>query len=514
MNAPMNAPTQVLLVEDEAAHAELIRRAFAVLPQRYHLRIVSTLQAARDYLAATTPDIVLVDYLLPDGRGTELLPTNGETTSYPVVILTSNGNEQIAVEALKSGALDYVVKSNAMLAAMPAITRRVLREWGYLADRRKAQADLRRNEEQFRRMLEAASEGILLVDQAGQVTLVNRQFEQIFGYDRHEILGQPIEVLLPEANRAIHINERNQYMQNPQARPMGHGRELRGRRKDGAIFPVEVSLAPVEIEGAMQIMCFVIDITARQQLEEQRVYAQTLEIQLQKEREIVELKQRFMSMISHDFRTPLAVMGMACEIIQKHYHRLSPDKIQERIRALDAQVRQMAAMLDEVSLLNKSHANRLECEPEPLAILNFCRMIIDNILLADDNKHQFILELDETLGVIQADKRLLEHILMNLLSNAVKYSPVGTTVTFTMRRDGPDVLFHIQDEGMGIPKADQPRIFEEFYRAGNARNFKGSGLGLAIVKSSVLAHNGTITLDSAEGRGTTFEVRLPINQPG
>jgi len=510
----MNAPTQVLLVEDEAAHAELMRHAFEVQVDQFQLHIAHSLREARSYLTATTPDVAFVDFLLPDGRGTELLPADSNAIAFPVVILTSNGNEQSAVEALKSGALEYVVKSEAVFATMPTLARRVLREWGYIADRRKAQAELRRNEERFRLMLEAAAEGILLVNQAGQITLVNRQFEQIFGYNRDEILGQSVEVLLPEASRIRHVSERDQYLQRPEARLMGMGRELQGRRKDGSAFPVEVSLSPIDVDGTMQVMCFVVDITERKQLEEQRIYAQTLEVQLQKEREIVELKQRFMSMISHDFRTPLAVMGMACEILQKHYHRLSPDKIQERIRALDAQVRQMAAMLDEVSLLNKSHANRLECEPEPLEILKFCRMIIDNILLSDDNKHRFLIELDETLGVIQADKRLLEHILMNLLSNAVKYSPLGSTVTFTMRRDGLDVLFHIQDEGMGIPKADQPRIFEEFYRAGNARSVKGSGLGLAIVRSSVLAHNGSITLDSDEGRGTTFAVRLPIHQPG
>ncbi len=507
----MNAPKQILLVEDKTAHAELIRRAFEAYPDQYQLHIVRTLKEAHEFLAKAAPDLIFVDFLLPDGRWTELLPANSDEIPVPVVVLTSSGNEQNAVEMLKRDAFDYVVKSEAVFASMPGIAQRALREWGYITDRKKAQTDLKRSEEQFRIMLEAATEGILLVDWAGQITLVNRQFEKDFGYTRHEILGRSVDVLLPDAYRAVHIGEREQFMQNPTTRPMGAGRDLLAQRKDGTTFPVEVSLTSLDVAGTMHILCFVVNITARKQLEEQRSYAKTLKFQLQKEREIVELKQRFMSMISHDFRTPLAVMSMSCQILQKHFNKLSPDKIQERIRTLEAQVRQMAAMLDEVSLLNKSLANRLACEPAPLAILNFCRMMIDNIQLTDDNQHRFVIELDDTLDMMQADKRLLEHILMNLLSNAVKYSPTGSAVTFIVRRDGDDVLFRIRDEGVGIPTEDQPHIFEEFYRAKNAYNFKGSGLGLAIVKSSVQAHGGSITFESVEGSGTTFEVRLPID---
>ena len=201
--------TQILLVEDEAAHAELIRRAFASYNGEVALHVAGNLQGARHYLTTTVPNLVISDLRLPDGDGVELLPADDKTLDFPVVIMTSHGDEQVAVEAMKAGALDYVVKSEATLAQMPRTAERALREWGHITERKQAEEALRESEERFRRIFADGPLGMGVVDDKLGLMNVNATLCRMIGYSEEELLGHAVtDFLHPEdQNRDAHLAE-------------------------------------------------------------------------------------------------------------------------------------------------------------------------------------------------------------------------------------------------------------------------------------------------------------------
>jgi PAS domain S-box-containing protein len=381
-----------------------------------------------------------------------------------------------------------------------------------ITQRKQTEQKLSNSEEQFRSVLESASEGIVLADQSGAILLVNRRAEELFGYSRDELFSRSVDVLMPEANREQHAHYRQVYTKHPGVRHMGTGRELVAQRKDGTIFPAEVSLSFIQSErDSMLVLAFVTDITERKQLEQARLDHQRLQLELQQEQQMVELRQRFMSMVSHEFRTPLTVIASSSEMLQHYYDRMPREKQMEKLQIINAQVREMVGLLDDILALNKIQAGIGEFAPEAIDLATTCQQILENIRLIDQDQHQFILNKHDVPVTIQADRRLLEHIITNLLSNAIKYSPAGSSIYLSLSGGEKDVQLEIRDEGIGIPEEDSPHLFEPFYRAGNARKINGTGLGLAIVKNNVERHGGTITFHSVEGQGTTFTIRLPVS---
>jgi PAS domain S-box-containing protein len=376
--------------------------------------------------------------------------------------------------------------------------------------RKQAEAALRKSEEQFRSVLESAAEGILVTDRGGDIILVNREIERQFGYAREELVGSPVDILLPETQRQIHLRHRKRYMTHPDVRSMGVGRELMGRRKDGSVFPVEVSLSYTQSDELL-VMAFVVDISERKQIERERLDHEKLQLEVKKERELIELRQRFMSMISHEFRTPLTAIASSCEILDHYYDRLTNEQRIERVRGLNSYVHIMVSLLDDILMLNKIQAGMVELQPEPLELDKVCRRVFDTAVTIDRERHQMVFSAQQVPRIIQADRRVLEHILSNLLSNAIKYSPPGTQIDFQLSSDEDRLRFVVKDEGRGIPEEEQKRLFQPFHRARNAQDVSGTGLGLAIVKSNVELYGGSIRFQSAEGKGTTFWVELPVN---
>lgn len=504
--------TTILLVEDDLAHTELIRRAFEDDDGNdYTLVALKTLHEAQDYLQTHTPDLVFVDFLLPDGQGLDLIH---EDSPYPVVMLTSQGNEKLAVDAMKAGALDYVVKSEAVFLQMPHIARRTLREWSHIQQHQRAEQDLKESEEKFRQMLEAASEGIVLVDSAGKIVLVNRYVEMRFRYNRTALLNQPVEILVPSQHQQSHITLREGYLKNAIPRAMGRGKILAAQRSDGTTFPVDISLTPINISGEQMTMCFIIDITERQQLEEQRMYATALEVELEKEREIIELRERFLAIVSHEFRTPLSIINSASDLINQYFDRLSKEQIQTRLNSITKQVERMVGMLNDVLEVSKPPGDKSDLEIQDIEILPFCQQVVKNIVLIDDNAHEIILSNSNIPLTIPADPQALDHIFTNLLTNAVKYSPPGSVVRFEIDQEGQNLCFAITDQGIGIPAADLPRLFTPFHRGKNTKGYQGTGLGLVIVKQHVESHGGRIEVKSVENEGTTFTIYLPASASG
>jgi signal transduction histidine kinase len=233
-----------------------------------------------------------------------------------------------------------------------------------------------------------------------------------------------------------------------------------------------------------------------------------------KERELAELKTRFVAMTSHEFRTPLSVISTSAELLQGYGEKWASDKRGEHLARIRRSVSGMTTMLDRILLIGKTEAGMLAYSGGRVALGRLCMEIAQSIELADKGKRRISAEVSGAVGMACADEKLVRHILENLLSNAVKFSPEGAVVRFTAERDGDDVILVVADDGIGIPEEDRARLFDGFHRARNATHISGTGLGLSVVKRAVELHRGTIDIDSAEGEGTTFTVRIRAEEEG
>jgi len=236
---------------------------------------------------------------------------------------------------------------------------------------------------------------------------------------------------------------------------------------------------------------------------------ESLGLEKEKQRELAELKSRFIAMTSHEIRTPLSTIMSSSELLEVYAERWPASKKQEHFDRIHGAVRAMLRMLDGVLMVGRSDAGKLEFKPAPVPLRKFCEETVRSATETCRGDHQIVLEGPPQDDTVVADELLLRHVLDNLLSNAIKYSPRGSRVRLAVRREGDDVLLEVSDQGIGIPAADQQRLFETFERGSNVGAVPGNGLGLAIAKRALDLHGGSLSVTSDEGRGTRFTVRLP-----
>jgi signal transduction histidine kinase len=302
--------------------------------------------------------------------------------------------------------------------------------------------------------------------------------------------------------------------------------EYRIVRPDGTIRWIRDRGFPVR--DAQQRICCIAGIA--EDITSQKLTEAEIEQALQTERELSELKSQFISIPSHEFRTPLTTISTSAELLERYRHRLSEEKQLTHLHRIQTAVGQMAQLLDDVLLIGKAGAGKLEFNPTPVDLVSFCGDLVAELQLTVKTQHQitFTHQGDCTLAAQDAsesndsrllttqsfpllDEKLLRHIFGNLLSNAIKYSPSGSTVHFKLTGLNHRAIFQVQDQGIGIPLEDQPRLFESFHRASNVGTIQGTGLGLAIVKQCVELQRGQISVESVLGKGTTFTITLPLN---
>ncbi|MDD1416703.1 GAF domain-containing protein, partial [Dolichospermum sp. ST_con] len=240
-----------------------------------------------------------------------------------------------------------------------------------------------------------------------------------------------------------------------------------------------------------------------------------LKTSLAKEKELSEMRSRFISMASHEFRTPLAIISSSTSILQNFSDRLTPEKKQGHLNTIQKAIKHTVQLLDDVLMINRAEADKMEFKPEILDIIAFCNGLKQEIQSTTD-KHiiEFTVNsqnpiLDNSL-VVQFDPKNIRQILTNLLTNAIKYSPENSLIDFSLTKENEQLIFKIKDAGIGIPEADKVYLFDSFHRASNVGNISGTGLGLAIVKKCVDLHQGEITVDSEVNQGTTFTVKIPL----
>ncbi|MBL7856786.1 MAG: PAS domain-containing sensor histidine kinase [Cyclobacteriaceae bacterium] len=403
----------------------------------------------------------------------------------------------------------------------------------------------------FREIFQGSAEGIIMVNRDGKILLANPVSERMFGYAEGQLVGLPMETLIPERYRAGHVHHRHDFNENPSPRRMGMGRDLMAIRKNGTEFPVEVSLSYKEINGQFLVVAFVIDITERKKSDEALrrseeqllIYAAELEKKVQtrtealnqsikelekeievrkkaeyeahksleKERELNELKSKFVSIASHEFRTPLSTVLSSASLIHQYKEKGHLDKLDKHINRIKSSVNHLTGILNDFLSLGKLEEGKVDMLPEPVLLSHFFHDIQDELKLSLKEKQTIELVIHGEEVPVYSDPRVLRNVFFNLISNASKYSGEGKKIQINIQFAANQVRIDIVDEGIGIPDSEIKHIFERFFRATNATNIQGSGLGLNIVKRYIELLNGDIRFTSEEEKGSTFSITLPIS---
>lgn len=406
-----------------------------------------------------------------------------------------------------------------------------------------------REKQKFEALFNHATVGVVVADAKGEITMVNSMAEKIFGYPQEKLVGKKVEKLMPADYRAHHVHHRHSFMKDAAPRPMGEDRNLFAQRSDGTNFPVEISLSSYTIEGEVFVIAFVIDITVRKQNEdaikmqrdelvrsaneirqlnvqlERRVEERTLALRetlrqlelsreelrlaLEKERELGDLKSRFVAMASHEFRTPLSTILSSASLIERYAHAEEQENRTKHVSRIKENVRNLTDILEDFLSLGKIEEGVVLTKPEIVDVPEFFAEIIhdfDNL----KKKGQKIIYTHEGDHRLSTDKHLLKNILINLLSNAIKFSENDSLVTIMSSLTRDQFRFAVKDEGIGISKEDQEHLFDRFFRGRNASNIKGTGLGLHIVSKYLELLNGKISCRSRLNEGTEFIIILKL----
>lgn len=360
--------------------------------------------------------------------------------------------------------------------------------------------ELNRVKERVEAILNHSSDAILLVRPSGAIQQGNRAFDTTFGYNADEAFGTDVGRLAEPTFRVAFMQAVQRVVENRSSERL----EIVAQRLSGFTFDADVTLSPI-ISGQDQIssiVCSLRDITARKRLENELRQA------LHKERELSELKSRFIARASHEFRTPLAVILTSSDLLRNYGTRMTAEQRDEKLNRLQKEVRSMAVMLDDLLTISKGEELR-EFNPELIDLQSLTHDVVHEIGEGIGMQHKMVVGCQGDCGNVYADRKLIERIITNLLSNAIKYSPVGSTIEVGTVCEVTRILLRVKDQGIGIPEDDQARLFEAFHRARNVDHISGTGLGLAIVKQAVELHGGDVSFTSQLGKGTIFTVILP-----
>lgn len=403
--------------------------------------------------------------------------------------------------------------------------------------------------EAYQEVFQSMSEGIILVDEAGIIAAANPTAEHLFGYEKGNLTGALLESLLPERYRINHMKFRQAFNSSPQPRRMGVGRDLTALRKDGTEFPVEISLSYTKIGGRLMVMAFVSDITQRKTVEaalkrteeqlmaytaglEKKVEHRTIALNntiatlekevserkkaenevrksLDREKDLSELKSKFVSIASHEFRTPLSAVLSSASLIQQYKDRRDLDKLDKHITRIKSAVNHLTQILNDFLSLGKLEEGKVELLAEEVELGEFFDDLKEEISgFLKDRQNVNVTFLSQAKE-IRTDPRILRNVMFNLISNASKYSPADKSINVTYQSIDGSAHFSVQDNGIGIPAEDQKHLFSRFFRASNTKDIQGTGLGLNIVKRYLDLLGGNISFKSDIGRGTTFYITMP-----
>ncbi len=495
---------RVLLVEDNPDHAELIRRSFEFQADLMSLASARNLSEARDSLAESEPDVALIDLKLPDGSGIELLPPSGEAASYPIVIMTAQGDQKVAVKAMRAGALNYVVKSEETFSDMPRIVEATLREWGHIVERRRAEEKLQASEAHFRSLIDNAHDIILTVDEEGQIDYTSPTILRVLGYSPTERRGTNFFELIHPEDRAEVIRKVHEAFFEPGTVQM---LEYRVMHRDGSIRTLESvgSSTPAASDKPQRVVLNARDVTDRKQLEDQLRHSQKWEV-------IGSLAGG----IANEFNNMLTpILGFAGLALEESAPGSREHKRLQRIMTAADRARELAEQL--LAFSRQSEPLRVAVEMGALVeeVLEFLRPTFPRTI---EIRSRAEVEHD----VVMADPDQLHQVLVNLCTAALHSMPEGGVLHVVLQEIGSaeelvdrsrlhddDYLrLTVRDTGRGMDPETKERVLKPF--TGAKQSEPMTGLGLAVTHGIVVSHGGDLDVDSEPGKGTTVQVYLPL----
>ncbi len=411
-------------------------------------------------------------------------------------------------------------------------------------------AVIEQEKQRFEALFHFATMAIVVADKKGEIILANEFAKNLFGYG-DELMGQQIEVLIPRRFHHKHVIYREGYNLHPTKRSMGEGYNLSGSRKDGSEFPVEVSLGHYNLDEKTYSIAFIIDISRRREIEEtmlsqhdelerinseieqmndeleEKVVKRTVELQdtleelevskaeleaaLDKEKELSDLKSRFVSMASHEFRTPLSTILSSASLVAKYTHTEEQNKRDKHIQRIRSAVSNLTDILNEFLSIGRIEEGRVQANFSDFNMKEQIQLVCSEMQPILRPGQRVIYRHKGNTNVY-LDLSLLRNVIINLVSNAIKFSSENSQIDVLGNVNDKNILISVQDHGLGIPDDDKKHLFERFFRAKNVTNIQGTGLGLHIVSKYVELMNGTIEVHSELEKGTQFNIQFPYEQ--
>lgn len=370
-----------------------------------------------------------------------------------------------------------------------------------------AEKALKESEAKLRSVINSALDAVITINAKGEVTEWNPQAAELFGYSRKEAKGNTLsELIIPENYRRMHEMGMAHFRKTGEGPVLNKRIEIQGLNKAGEVFPIELSIVPLKMGGEYFFSAFVRDITVRKRAEED------MQTALEKEKELSHMKSRFVSMASHEFRTPLTTIQANLELLD---FRLKSEELKNRpplmrsLSRMESEVKRLNTIMNDILMMGKMDAGSVSFKPEPQDMMELCGDVVESFNQLREK--QVRIDISGEAYEVEVDHNLYEHIITNLISNAVKYSPEDSEVVLNLAFDADEFRLSVTDKGIGIEEDDLARLFESFFRSEKTAHIQGTGLGLAIVKQFVDLHEATIDVESKPGAGSTFTVRHKRN---
>ncbi|MBB5634121.1 PAS domain S-box-containing protein [Pedobacter cryoconitis] len=387
-------------------------------------------------------------------------------------------------------------------------------------------------------IIETAIDGIITIDQRGKIESLNPAALQLFGYTIEEVIGQNIAKLMPEPDKGRHDGYLSKYHDTGEKHIIGKGREVKGLRKDGSTFPFRLAVSEVQYENRKIYTGFIHDLSKEKEAEERlQEYAAELEslveertkslkktvtalreakeevsLSLEKEKELNQMKSRFVSMASHEFRTPLSSVQLSASLIEKYAQPFQNSNIEKHVHKIKNAVGNLTTILNDFLSLERLEAGRVEPAFQPFDLVKLAEEITEEMQMIAKQDQNIIYQHTGLESMVSLDQNLLKNCMINLINNAIKYSGENTFIEFNTEINEQQYLITIKDNGIGIPDTDQRHLFQPFFRAHNTGNIPGTGLGLNIVLRYVGLMNGEVQFESEINKGTKFT--LSFNKKG